>query len=319
MADQFTQVSTLSSVGTAAHEKLAYFALRPELLFDQVATVRPTNQSHAGATVLFYLYGDLAAATSALTETADPDAVAMSDSTVTVTLVEYGNSVRTTAKARGTALLELDADAANVIGYNAGLTLDTLARTELVGGTNVIYADGQTATANLTAGDTLGASEIRQAIADLRAGNSKPWSDGCYMGFIHPDQSFDLREETGAAGWSEAAINAPDGNGRVWQGVVGKFAGAWIVETPRVPINADAGASNYDTYDAVFVGQEALAKAHAIGGGVAGDMPRIVVGPHLDKLRRFNSIGWYWLGGYKRFREASIVRVESISSIGANA
>jgi hypothetical protein len=39
----------------------------------------------------------------------------------------------------------------------------------------------------------------------------------------------------------------------------------------------------------------------------------------VDSLMRFNPIGWYWLGGYGRFREASLRRVESSSSIGANA
>jgi len=30
-------------------------------------------------------------------------------------------------------------------------------------------------------------------------------------------------------------------------------------------------------------------------------------------------MGWYWLGGYSVFRQASVYRVESSSSIGENA
>jgi hypothetical protein len=37
-----------------------------------------------------------------------------------------------------------------------------------------------------------------------------------------------------------------------------------------------------------------------------------------DNLRRFQGVGWYWLGGYGRFREASLFRQESASSIGTN-
>jgi hypothetical protein len=39
----------------------------------------------------------------------------------------------------------------------------------------------------------------------------------------------------------------------------------------------------------------------------------------VDVLQRFQPVGWYWLGGYARFREASLRRVESASSIGANS
>lgn len=315
MADAFTQVSSLSGIGTAAHERLAYFALRDELYYDAVADVKPTRQTHPGGTVVFYLYDDLAAATSALTETADPDAVALSDSTVTVTLAEYGNAIRTTAKARGTDLLSVDADGANIIGHNAGLSIDSIARTELVGGSNVIYGGNATATANIDAADTLGASNIREAVANLRAANVKTFG-GLYNAMIHPDQSVDLREETGAAGWAEPANYS--GADRVWNGMVGTFAGARIIEAPRVPITADGGSGTVDAYLATVVGQECLAKAHSITDG-NGAMPSIVVGPQVDKLRRFNSIGWFWLGGYKRFREASIQRIETASSIGANA
>jgi hypothetical protein len=37
-----------------------------------------------------------------------------------------------------------------------------------------------------------------------------------------------------------------------------------------------------------------------------------------DSLMRFHPVGWYWLGGYSRFREAAIRRYETASSIGAN-
>jgi hypothetical protein len=50
-----------------------------------------------------------------------------------------------------------------------------------------------------------------------------------------------------------------------------------------------------------------------------GVVPKVVRGPVVDSLMRFNPIGWYWLGGYGRFREASLRRIDSSSSIGSNA
>jgi hypothetical protein len=66
------------------------------------------------------------------------------------------------------------------------------------------------------------------------------------------------------------------------------------------------------------MGRQALAKAHSIVDG-NGPVPKIVRGPIVDTLERFQPVGWYWLGGYGRFREASLRRVESSSSIGANS
>lgn len=317
MADAFTQVSSLSGIGTAAHQRLAYFALRPQLHYDQIADVKPTNQTHPGGTVLFYIYADLAEATSALTETVDPDAVALSDSTVTVTLVEYGNAIRTTAKARGTDLLEVDADGANIIGFNAGQSIDTIARTEVNTGTNVLYAGDATSTATVdkATSDWLTAAMFRNAVADLRTANSMPVDGTYYMAHIHPDQSVDLRAETGAGGWAEPANRSLEGIRR-WQGMVGTFEGTIVVESPRVEIDADGGVTTTDVYLATVVGRQALAKAFS--AKESGEVPQVRFGPQVDKLRRFNSIGWYWLGGYKRFREASIQRMESASSIGAD-
>jgi hypothetical protein len=48
-------------------------------------------------------------------------------------------------------------------------------------------------------------------------------------------------------------------------------------------------------------------------------VPQIRRGPVVDSLMRFNPIGWYWLGGYGLFRQASLRRIESSSSIGANS
>ena len=121
----YTQTSSVSS-DTTAFEQLAYFALRSQPMFEMVCDVKSTNQSHPGSAVQFNIYNDLAQATSALTEASDVTAVALGDSTVTVTLAEYGNAVTTTAKLRGTSFLNVDADAANIIGYNMANSLDNI-------------------------------------------------------------------------------------------------------------------------------------------------------------------------------------------------
>lgn len=317
MADSFTGTGQLSS-DTTAFEALAYFALRPQLYNDAVADVKPTNQTHRGAAVQFNIYADLAAQTTALSETADPDAIAASDSTVTLTLVEQGAVLKTTAKMRATSFLDIDSDMANLIGYNAGLSLDTLARNKLEAGTNVRYSGNATSRATVDPGDNLTADNVRRARVDLVGANVMPVNGPLYWAFIHPDIAYDLRKETGAAAWRDPhTYSAPE---LIWSGEVGAFEGFRFIETPRAPLFADAGSSTTltDVYATLFGGKQALAIAHSAAEGYAR-YPTIVKGPMVDALQRIQPIGWKWLGVHGRFREAALRRVESSSTIGANA
>jgi N4-gp56 family major capsid protein len=309
----YTQQSSVSS-DTTAFDQFAYFALRSQPSFESAASVKTTNQSHVGAAVQFNIYGDLAVP-SALTETSDVTAVAMSDSTVTVTLAEEGNAIITTAKLRGTSFLNVDSDAANIIGYNMADTIDTRIHDVLIGGSNEDWGGDATSTASIDAADTIGASIIRENVARLRAANVDTWMGGAYMGYIHPDVSYDLREDTAVTDIIQYQIRQ-DGSG-VRLGSIGTFSGVDFIETPRLAIQADAGSSTTDVYNTMICGKQGIAKAHSRATGFGAD-PSIVRGPVTDTLRRFQPVGWYHLVGYGRFREAALRRIETSSSIGAN-
>ncbi len=305
-----------------AWEQLAYFALRPELYFDSVADVRGENISMVGKTVKFTIQDELEAVTSALNESTDITLVAVGDSNVTVTLVEYGSGVQTSALIRGTSFVPVDPIIANLVGYNAGISLDTIARDVLAAGTNVRYGTGgatdPTDRDEVEPSDIITAVDVRFILAKLRGGNVAPNNAGLYTAFIHPDVSLDLRAETGSAAWRDPHTYSQPGE--IWLGDIGAFEGARYIETPRAPLFADAGSSTTltDVYQTIFAGRQALAKAYSTADG-NGMMPRIVPSPVTDSLRRFTGMGWYWLGGYSVFRQASVYRVESSSSIGENA
>ena len=318
-----TQASSLS-VDQAAYDRLAYFALRSELLFDQAADVQATNQAMPGSSVIFTIFSEMAAATSPISETSDLTPVTMADSQVTVTLAEYGNTVNTTAKLRGTSFLDVDAVAANLIGYNAGNSIDQVVSAVLAGGTNVVYGGGgsstPTSTVTIQAEDIVEANDVRQVTAALRGANVATFN-GYYMGYIHPDVSYDLRKETGNASWNAPHVQVDTAN--IYNGEIGTFESVRFIETPRAPLAANASngtatTGTIDVYGTMIMGRQALAKAYSKVDG-NGVVPKVVRGPVVDSLMRFNPIGWYWLGGYGRFREASLRRIDSSSSIGSNA
>jgi len=245
-SDSASLGGTVGSAGLVqkAYDRLLEFALRSEPLIRSVADKRPTNQSIPGSTVVLQRYVDLAAATTALTETTDPDAVAMSTPTsVTITLNEYGNSVLVTRALELFSLADVDPAIANIIAFNLADSIDSVAMTTLRGGTNVIYSGSTaTSTATVTAAATLSSANIRKAVAKLRAGKTTARKGSLYWAGIHPEVSHDLRAETGSAGWllPNQYGSAQD---RIWAGEIGTYEGAYFVESPRL-YSATDGASS---------------------------------------------------------------------------
>ena len=311
-----TQASSLS-VDQTAFDQIAYFALRSEMLFDAAADVQPVAQSMPGSSVKFTIFSELADATSTLAETTDLTPTTMADSQVEVTLAEYGNTINTTAKLRGTSFLDVDAVAANLIGYNAGSSIDTVVANVLKAATNVIYGGGgsttPTSNATVQSEDIIEANDVRIATAQLRGSKAQTFN-GMYMGFIHPDVSYDLRRETGAASWRDPH-NYVD-TAQIYNGEIGAFESVRFIETPRAPLDITGGsASTVDLYQTIIMGRQSLAKAHSITDG-NGAYPKVVRGPVVDSLMRFNPVGWYWLGGYGIFRQAAIRVLNTSSSLG---
>jgi len=312
------------SVDQTAFEKLAYFALRDEMYFDQFADVQATNATNPGATVTFTIFQNMAAATTALGEAEDVTPVALSDSQVSVTLNEYGNATVTTAKLRATSFLPVDPIAANAVGYNAGLSIDTIARNAIQAGTNVIYATGgatdPSSRTTINSDDVLAANDVRRVVAQLRKANV-PTINGSYVGMIHPDVSYDFRSATDAAAWRTPAnyVN-PQG---IYTGEIGMFEGVRFVEAPRAPLFANASdnsgsAGTIDVYGTLIMGRQALAKGISLGGEY-GAQPSMVYGTVTDILKRFRPVGWKHFVGYGVFRQEALRRIESASSIGTNA
>lgn len=326
MADYYANEIGTSNLSTdqIAFEKLAYFALRPEMYFDQFADVQATNATNPGASVKFTVFADLAAATTPLGEAEDVTPVTMSDSQVTVTLEEYGNATVTTAKLRASSFLPVDPVAAQAVGYNAGLSIDTIARNVVQAGTNVLFATGgaTTPSSRTTVGtdDILHADDVRRVLAQLRGANV-PTIGGSYVGFIHPDVSYDFRSATDAASFRHPAnyVN-PEA---IYNGEIGMFEGVRFIESARAPLFANASdgagaAGTIDVYGTLIMGGQAIAKAVSLGGEY-GSQPSIVYGTVTDLLQRFRPVGWKHFVGYGVFRQEALRRIESASSIGANA
>ena len=320
MADDYTVTGDLL-VDQAMWDGAIYYALRPELHFDQFADVKSVNAAPGkGTSVKFQQFADLSVASTAINESTDIDAVGMSDAQVTLTLAEYGNAVVTTFRVRATSFVDLDEATANIVGFNAGVSQDTIARDVMKEGTNVRYATGgatdPTARNTIEPGDTLTAADVRRANVDLQNGNVATFN-GYYASVIHPDVAYDLRSETGSGAWRTP--HEYHAGAEIWNGEIGEFEGFRFMQTNRAPVFSDAGSSTTltDVYRTLFFGRQAIAKAYSTWEG-RGANPTVIFGPVVDKLKRFQPVGWHWYGTYGIFRQAALRAVESSSSIGSN-
>ena len=303
---------------TQAYDRLVEFALRSVPSFRQVADKKVANQTHAGSSILFQIYNDLAIKTSTLTETVDVDAVAVpATTTVAVTLNEYGNSIVSTRKLDLFSLADVEPALANIVAYNMNDSLDIVIRNILAGGTQVIReiagAISTGAVTGVSATDTLKAKDIRYVVAKMRAANVVPRRGNLFASYIHPEVSHDLRAETGTASWRQPAeyVN-PAG---IYAGEIGTFEGVAFIESPRLPnsqIGAGSGTTQTRVYDTFVMGQQALAEAVA-------EEPHTVVGPVTDKLMRLRPLGWYGVLGWNLYRPAALWNIETASSVRPNA
>jgi N4-gp56 family major capsid protein len=273
-----------------------------------LADVKPVQQAMPGSSVVFSIYSDLAQATTTLTEASDVSSIALGNpNQITVTLNEYGSAVTTTKKLNMTSFNDVDAALADIIAYNAADSIDAVVASVLTSGSNVIYAGTATTTNTITAADKMSVQNIREAVTELRTNKALPRIGELYAAYLHPRQTADLRAETGTGGFQDLS-KFTDRTPFV-AGAVGVIEGAFVVETPRVPFAANAASPAVNVYKAVIAGREALAEAQ-------GQDISTVVGPQIDALRRYHTIGWYYFGGFNLLRQAALYRIETAATNG---
>lgn len=316
MANAFTDTST-GSLGNyllqSAFDRYVEFALRAQPLFRNAVTdKRPAQQAMPGDSVTLQFYNDMAVATGDLSETVDPDAVAIGNTDkVVITLKEKGNAAIVTRRLELFALSDVDPAIANLIAFNMADSIDELVQAELRNSTNIVAEVGgslsgtATDATGVTSTDTFKARDVRYTVAKLRTNKVVPRRGNLYWSAIHPEVSHDLRAETGMAAWRDPhSYSAPDA---IWAGEIGQFEGCFFVESPRC-YNTTDGSTSTRVFRTYVAGQQALAEAVA-------EEPHVVIGPVVDKLMRFRPIGWYGVLGFKLYRSEALYQILTTSSI----
>lgn len=242
----------------------------PELVHDQFGQKKPIPKNN-GKNIEFRKYDSLPKALVPLTEGVTPSGKKLSVSTVTATVAQYGDYVELSDILLLTAIDNNLVEATELLGSQAGRTLDTITREVLNGGTNVQYgANAVQARYNLVGGDATPANNhyltvdcIKRAVRTLKVFNT-PKIDGNYVAIIHPDCSYDLMSDPE---WKYPHQYVDTEN--IYQGEIGMIAGVRFVETTEAKVFHAANLAGDDRTLAVNGAVSASTTVNFDGGTVS--------------------------------------------------
>lgn len=211
------------------------------LIHEQFGQKRPIPKN-GGKTIEFRRFSKLPKALKAITEGVTPSGNKLNVSAVTASVDQYGDYIEQTDMLELTSIDNTIVEATKELASQAGLTLDTVVRNELVGGTNVMYASKNVNGAltevenreDITKDCKLTVKDVFRAAAELKAVNA-PKIDGSYVAIIHPYVAFDLMQDAKEQWLGIQKYANPE---NILRGEIGTLGGVRFVESTEAKIFA---------------------------------------------------------------------------------
>jgi N4-gp56 family major capsid protein len=275
---------------------------------------------NSGTSVSWRRFNALGHAVTPLAEGATPSSTALSVNEVTATVQEYGNYVGITDALDLMAIDKIMTEATDILGQNAGETIEVVIRNVLQSGTNVLYATG-TARANQSPANPISINLLRRALITLEGNNTqrfeadqseRPGSSG-FVAFVHPNVVFDIYNDPEL----KAVLQQNSNNDHFWTGYIGSIYGVQIYQSTLAPVFAGAGAGSSTVYGTIILGKNAFGVVDVAGKGKY----ELIVKPlgssgSDDPLDQRGSIGWKAWQAPVILNNNFMVRIESGSSFG---
>lgn len=292
----------------------------PKLVHDQFGQKHPIPQN-GGKTIEFRKYSPLGKLTTPLQEGVTPNGQSLNVTKIESTVQQYGGYVTISDMLQLTAIDNNMVQATKLIGNQAGMSLDTITREVLNGGTNVLYAgENITARENLVGGSAneaencyLTVNDIKKAVKILK-GQNAPKIDNSYVAIIHPDVAFDL---TNDPKWENVKTYCDPEDW--YAGEIGRIAGVRFVETTEAKIFENAGKNDRSVYSTLVLGDDAYGITEVEGGGLKHIIKQLGSAGTADALDQRATVGWKAVKTAERLVENYMVRIESCATTNGKA
>lgn len=286
--------------------------------------VRDIPKKSGTETIKFRRYGNLSAATSPLSEGVTPDGSQLSVTDITATVKQYGDFVTITDVVDYSSKDMVLMEAAEILGDQAGDTLDQLARDVLVAGTSVYYSgSGNSARGDVASGDTIAAADVKSAVTGLKNNKAKKVTsmvdpttgynttplNRAYIGIIHPDISETLRGLTGFVPVQEYPSNR-----NALPHEIGYLEEVRFIESTNAKVFTDAGTGSIDVYATLIMGKNAYGVTRISGEAMKNIVKPLGSGGSADPLDQRATSGWKATFVTKILNDDYMTRIESAAS-----
>ncbi|MBQ2730159.1 MAG: N4-gp56 family major capsid protein [Clostridia bacterium] len=311
----------LSSEMKTFYDKTLIELAGPSLVYDQFAQKRPIP-ANGGKTIEFRKFNALPKAMTPITEGVTPSASKLSVVPVTATVDQYGDYVELTDMIELTSVDPIVVEATKQLADQAGRTIDTVVRNQIIGGTNVYYcpvtaADGTvtevTSRKDITENCKLTVRDVFRAAAILKAMNA-PTIDGAYVAIIHPYVAFDLMQDAKGQWVDIQKYTDPKS---ILKGEIGTLGGVRFVQSTeaKIYVGEDGGKDGTAVFCTLFIGANAYGTTDIAGGGIEHIVKQKGYGN--DPLNQRSSVGWKATKVATRLVEEYMLRVESGSTFSS--
>ena len=183
----------------------------PAFVHNRFAQVRDIPKNGGTNLIKFRRYGLLTANTTALSEGVTPTGTQLSVTDVTATTSQYGDYVTLTDAVLMETYDPILTETAEILGEQAGDSLDQLCRNVLVAGASEQFASTATTVATVDDPMKLDRNEVKEAVRTLKNNNAKPVTsmvnpstgyntsplNAAFIGIVHPYTTYDLDDATG--------------------------------------------------------------------------------------------------------------------------
>lgn len=329
--------NTMTTATLSPRAKEYYFralleSSRPLMTYAKFGEKKPMKEN-MGKTINFARYDDLPAATTPLNEGVTPLGRNLIKREITATLQQFGDFVSISDVVD---LVSFDPEltvAAEKLGYQQGLTLDTVLRDELMQGSNEVFANSKDSRGEVK--DKLQKLDLQRIARFLQSNNVRPITakidpstgiatepvPAAYIAIAHTDVRLDLDALEGSGFTPVHKYSNP---GAAFEGEYGTIAGIRFILTSNAPILPAAGdtpasgvqasgANKTDVYQTIVFGEEAFAEVplnKSSSGIIIKAKSKNDTSDTGDPLNQRNTVGWKTLWAGLILDDSRIVRYE---------
>ena len=301
-------VNTLATVSAEAktfYDKTLLARLVPTLVFAKYGQ-KKSLKSRSGKTIEFRKFTSLDVA-SKLTEGVTPTGKSLAVTSITATVEQYGDFVEISDMLDLVGIDPVLVESAELLGEQAGLTIDNAVRDVVCAGTNVQYAGGKESTSAITASDKMTADEVARAAATLKKGNVKRIDGKFYIGIVDPDIAYDLMKDPL---WQD--ISKYSGGQAIMDGEIGKLHGVRFIETTETLVKS----GSVNVHCAMIIGKDAYGIVDVDGSVKPENIVKAFGSAGTaDPLDQRATSGWKALFTAKRLDENCMVRIECATTL----